>query len=93
MPSGALLIPPDQYNTPLENLNLSTRAYNSLKRGGISTLGQLLERSKEGLPILPGLGAKSRGEVADVLADLGFPISSNSKRKGNETQNSGTETK
>jgi DNA-directed RNA polymerase subunit alpha len=93
VPSGALLIPPDQYNNPLEKLNLSTRAYNSLKRGGISTLGQLLEKSKEGLPPLPGLGAKSRGEVADLMAKLGFPLISDSKRRGSETQNSGTEAK
>jgi len=93
MPGGALLIPPEQYNTPLEKLNLSTRAYNSLKRGGISSLGQLLEKSKEGLPPLPGLGAKSRGEVADLMAKFGFPLISNSKKKRNETQNSGTEIK
>ena len=90
---GALLIPPEQYNTPLEKLNLSTRAYNSLKRGGISTLGQLLEKSREGLPPLPGLGAKSRNEVAEVLARLGFPLATDSKTRGNETQNSGTEIK
>lgn len=90
---GALLIPPEQYNTPLEKLNLSTRSYNSLKRGGISTLGQLLEKSKEGLPPLPGLGAKSKSEVADLMAKLGFPLATNSKKRGNETQNSGTEIK
>jgi len=71
----ALLISPEQYNTPLEELNLSTRAYNSLKRGGISTLGQLLGKSKEGLPPLPGLGAKSRDEVEELIAKLGFPVS------------------
>jgi len=69
-----LPIPPDQYNTPLEELNLSTRSYNSLKRGGISTLGQLLERSREGLLVLPGLGAKSRDEVEDLIAKRGFSI-------------------
>jgi len=74
-----LPIPPEQYNTPLEELNLSTRTYNSLKRGGISTLGQLLEKSKGGLPPLPGLGAKSRGEVEELIAKLGFPVP---KKKG-----------
>jgi DNA-directed RNA polymerase subunit alpha len=75
----ALSISPEQYNTPLEELNLSTRAYNSLKRGGIFTLGLLLEKSKEGLPPLPGLGAKSRGEVEELMAKLGFPVP---ERKG-----------
>ena len=69
-----LPIPLDQYNIPLEELNLSTRAYNSLKRGGISTLGQLLERSREGLLVLPGLGAKSKSEVEDLIAKLGFAV-------------------
>jgi DNA-directed RNA polymerase subunit alpha len=71
---GGLPIPLDQYNIPLEELHLSTRAYNSLKRGGISTLGQLLERSREGLLVLPGLGAKSKSEVEDLIAKLGFAV-------------------
>ena len=70
----ALPIPPEQYDTPLEELNLSTRSYNSLKRAGISTLGQLLEKGKEGLPPLPGLGAKSRAEVEELMAKLGSPV-------------------
>lgn len=90
---GVLLLQPDQYNTPVEELNLSTRPYNSLKRAGISTLGQLLERSKGGLPPLPGLGAKSRNDVEEVMAKLGFPLISNSSRRRHETQSSGTEVK
>jgi DNA-directed RNA polymerase subunit alpha len=70
----ALSILPEQYDTPLEELDLSTRSYNSLRRAGIFTLGQLLEQGKEGLPPLPGLGAKSRAEVEEVIAKLGSPI-------------------
>jgi DNA-directed RNA polymerase subunit alpha len=70
----ALPIPAEQYDTPLEELNLSTRSYNSLKRAGIFTLGQLLEKGKEGLPPLPGLGAKSRAEVEELMAKLGSPV-------------------
>lgn len=62
-----------QYDTPLEELNLSTRSYNSLKRAGIFTLGQLLEKGREGLLSLPGLGAKSRTEVEELIAKLSFP--------------------
>jgi len=71
------VISPDQYNTPLEELGLSTRAYNSLKRSGILNLGQLVEKSREGLPPLPGLGEKSRKEVEELISKLGFPIVSN----------------
>jgi len=79
---GGLLIPPDQYDTSLEELGLSTRARNSLRRGGISNLGQLVETGREGLPPLPGLGAKSRSEVEELIIKLGFPI--NVKTKGKE---------
>lgn len=63
----------EQYNTPLEELNLSTRSYNSLRRAGIFTLGQLLEKGREGLPPLPGLGAKSRAEVEELIAKFEAP--------------------
>lgn len=79
---GGLLILPDQYDTPLDELGLSTRARNSLRRGGISNLGQLVEKSREGLPPLPGLGAKSRGEVEELVAKLGFPINFEAEEKG-----------
>jgi DNA-directed RNA polymerase subunit alpha len=65
---------PEQYDTPLEKLNLSTRSCNSLRRAGIFTLGQLVEKSREGLPPLPGLGAKSRAEVEELMAKLGTPV-------------------
>ncbi|MCD6567365.1 MAG: DNA-directed RNA polymerase subunit alpha [Dehalococcoidia bacterium] len=59
---------------PLEELNLSVRPYNSLKRAGIDTLAHLLERSAGGVPALPGLGAKSREEVEQLLANLRVPV-------------------
>jgi DNA-directed RNA polymerase subunit alpha len=65
---------PEQYDTPLEELNLSTRSRNSLKRAGILTLGQLIEKGREGLPPLPGLGAKSRAEVEELMEKLGSPV-------------------
>jgi len=70
----ALSILPEQYDTPLEKLNLSTRSCNSLRRAGIFTLGQLVEKSREGLPPLPGLGVKSRAEVEELMAKLGTPV-------------------
>jgi len=71
----ALSLLPEQYDTPLEELNLSTRSYNSLRRAGIFTLGQLIEKSREGLPPLPGLGAKSRAEVEELMAKVSSPVS------------------
>lgn len=71
--TSALL--PEQYDTPLEELDLSTRSYNSLRRAGIFTLGQLMEKGREGLPPLPGLGAKSRAEVEELMEKVGAPVS------------------
>lgn len=67
-------LPPDRYNIPIEQLNLSTRTYNSLRRNAIATLGQLLERGNEGLLSLPGFGTKSREEVERALKDLGISL-------------------
>jgi len=58
----------ERYDIPLEELGLSTRSYNSLRRAGILTLAQLLDKCREGLPPLPGLGAKSRAEVEQLVA-------------------------
>jgi len=80
VPMAKTLSPlPEQYDTPLEELNLSTRSYNSLRRAGIFTLGQLIEKSREGLPPLPGLGAKSRAEVEELLENMGAPVSEKTK--------------
>ena len=74
-----LTLMPEQYDRPLEELNLSTRSYNSLRRAGIFTLGQLIEKSKEGLPPLPGLGAKSRAEVEELMEKVGSPVAKKKK--------------
>ena len=69
--SGAAL-PPDRYNTPIEDLNLSVRAYNCLKRSGLMTVGAVLEKSEEELLSLRNFGRKSYDELRDKLISLGF---------------------
>jgi DNA-directed RNA polymerase subunit alpha len=68
------LIPPEQYLMPLDQLNLSTHTHNSLRRGGVTTLGQILERGLDGLCGLAGFGAKSREEVEAALKQLDLPF-------------------
>jgi DNA-directed RNA polymerase subunit alpha len=80
-------IPSDVYNMPLEKLNLSTHTYNSLRRGGITTTGQLLEKGLEGLMSLGGFGVKSKEEVEVALGELGVgssqtPAEKDKKKKG-----------
>jgi hypothetical protein len=69
--SGAAL-PPDRYNTPIEELNLSVRAYNCLKRSGLMTVGAVLEKSEEELLALRNFGRKSYDELREKLLSMGF---------------------
>jgi len=75
------LIPPEQYLMPLDQLNLSTHTYNSLRRGGVTTLGQILEKGLDGLCALAGFGAKSREEVETALKRLDLPFIPETKDK------------
>lgn len=63
----------DGYETPIEDLDLSVRAYNCLKRSGLVTVGAILERSEEELLALRNFGEKSYLELRDKLVSRGFP--------------------
>ena len=69
---GGLLMPPDRYNTPIEDLALSVRAYNCLKRSGLMTVGQVLEKTEDELLALRNFGRKSYDELRDRLIELGY---------------------
>jgi DNA-directed RNA polymerase subunit alpha len=67
-----LALPADKYNTPIEELNLSVRAYNCLKRSGLMTVGQVLEKSEEELLMLRNFGQKSYDELKSKLIQFGY---------------------
>ena len=69
---AGMLMPPDRYNTPIEDLSLSVRAYNCLKRSGLMTVGQVLEKSEDELLALRNFGRKSYDELRDRLIELGY---------------------
>lgn len=69
---GGLLMPPDRYNTPIEDLQLSVRAYNCLKRSGLMTVGQVLEKTEDELLSLRNFGRKSYDELRERLIELGY---------------------
>ena len=54
-------------NIAIEELQLSVRAYNCLKRANINTIGDLLEYSPEKLQELRNFGKKSADEVFGIL--------------------------
>ena len=67
-----LTLPLDRYNTPIEGLSLSVRAYNCLKRSGLMTVGQVLEKSEEELLTLRNFGRKSYDELKNRLIEHGY---------------------
>jgi len=64
----------EDYNLPVEELNLTQRSYNCLKREGIHTVGELTARSEADLMDIRNFGQKSITEVKEKLAELGFSL-------------------
>lgn len=62
------------YDVPIEQLGLSSRTLNCLKRSKITNVGQLLEKSREELEAMKGFGRRSLEEVWDCLQALGFKV-------------------
>ncbi|MEA3344782.1 MAG: DNA-directed RNA polymerase subunit alpha [Chloroflexota bacterium] len=66
--------------TPVEDLELSTRVYNCLKREGISEVGEVLDKlyrfGDDGLLDIRNLGVKSLAEVKEKLIEHGFSLPS-----------------
>ena len=58
----------------IEELELSVRSFNCLKRAGISTVGDLISKSEEDMMRVRNLGRKSLDEVINKLASLGFSL-------------------
>ena len=58
----------------IEELDLSVRSFNCLKRAGINTVEDLINRSEEDMMKVRNLGRKSLEEVVWKLASLGFSL-------------------
>ena len=56
----------------IEDLDLSVRSYNCLKRAGIQTVEELTQKTEEDMMKVRNLGKKSLKEVKDKLHDLGL---------------------
>lgn len=59
---------------PIEDLEMSVRSYNCLKREGIHTVGELVTRSEADLMDIRNFGAKSIDEVKAKLTELGLAL-------------------
>ncbi len=59
----------------IEELDLSVRSFNCLKRAGINTVEDLIGKSEEDMMKVRNLGRKSLDEVVAKLGSLGFGLS------------------
>lgn len=59
---------------PIEDLEMTVRSYNCLKREGIHTVGELVARSEADLMDIRNFGAKSIDEVKEKLTELGLSL-------------------
>ncbi len=59
---------------PIEDLELSVRSFNCLKRSGISTVGDLANKTENDMMKVKNLGKKSLEEVIAKLHDLGLDL-------------------
>ena len=58
----------------IDELELSVRSYNCLKRAGINTIGDLISRTPEDMMKVRNLGRKSLDEVEEKLAQFGLAL-------------------
>ena len=66
-PLSSMPIPAKIYDTPIEELDLSVRAYNCLKRSNITKVGQVLSMNEEDLLGVRNFGEKSLQELRERL--------------------------
>lgn len=58
----------------VEELDLSVRSYNCLKRAGINTVDELLRKTEEDMMKVRNLGKKSLAEIKEKLGELGLAL-------------------
>ncbi len=78
---GPIVVDPDPkpdgtetLNMTIEELDLSVRSYNCLKRAGINTVGELILKTEEDMMKVRNLGKKSLEEVVGKLTDLDLSL-------------------
>lgn len=73
--------------TPIENLDLSVRVFNSLKRTGITTVGnvlELLEKGDDAVMSIRNFGEKSLSELRENMMEKGFLLDEEESETENE---------
>lgn len=68
-------IPDTTLKLTIDELDLPTRIYNSLRNGGIETIGQLIEAPRKDLISMRNMGGKSISIIEDKLKEKGIELS------------------
>ena len=68
-------IPDGTLKLTIDELDLPTRIYNSLRNGGIETIGQLIEAPRKELISMRNMGGKSISIIEDKLKEKGIELS------------------
>jgi DNA-directed RNA polymerase subunit alpha len=69
-----LSIPDEKYNMPVDQLDLSVRTMNCLRRSNIATVGELVAKGTKELLKLRNFGQKSYQEIEDRLSTIGLSL-------------------
>ena len=75
-------VPENLATMPVEGLKLTSRTQNSLRRGNLALVGQVLERTAEELLALRNFGDRSLAELFEKLRESGVPIPESSDDRG-----------
>ena len=78
--SSDVSIPTSTGDISIDDLGLSARAYNSLKRAGLESLGQVLKLSIDDLSGIRNLGKKSCDEIVAKLKGFGWKATSEKEK-------------
>lgn len=81
-----LSIPDEKYNMPVEQLDLSVRTMNCLRRSSITTVGELIGKGSKELLKLRNFGQKSFLEIEERLESIGLSLNPKVEQDTEETE-------
>jgi len=76
-----LSIPDEKYNMPVDQLDLSVRTMNCLRRSGLATVGELISKKPKELLQLRNFGQKSFLEIEERLKEMGLSLAPQVEKK------------
>lgn len=74
VPAASSTVPQNLLNMTIDELDLPTRIYNSLRNGGIETIEQLLSTPRKELVSMRNMGGKSISVIEEKLGDKGISL-------------------